>query len=231
MKSFGIAKSTMQFLKELDRNNNRDWFNAHKERFMAEEAQMRAFAEALHEEMSKHDLIEPMSGKQIMFRIYRDTRFSKDKIPYKNHRSGRYKRSSARLRGGYYFHVQPGNQSFLAGGFWGPNKDDLQRIRQEIVFDDEPFRKQINRKKFKDTFGSLEGEQVKTAPKGYSKDHPAIDLLRYKQFIVTRKFTDKEVMDSSFLKEANNTFKALRPFFDYMSEVLTTDTNGRSLID
>ena len=231
MKSIGIAKSNMQFLKELEMNNNREWFNKNKSRFLEEEEKMRMFAEAFHAEMSKHDHLEPMTGKQILFRIYRDTRFSKDKTPYKNHRSGSFKRATARNRGGYYFHIQPGNQSFLAGGFWGPNKDDLKRIREEIAFDDKPLRKILKQKRFVDTFGGIEGEQLKTAPKGYPKDHPAIDLLRYKQLIVTRKFTDKEVLEESFLKEANQTFKALRPFFNYMSEILTTDANGRSLID
>lgn len=231
MKSIGIPKTTIQFLKDLEKNNTREWFNANKERFLREEDKMREFAEALHAEMRKHDLIDPMSGKQILFRIYRDTRFSKDKTPYKNNRSGGFKRSTARLRGGYYFHIQPGNQSFLGGGFWAPNKEDLKRIREEIAFDDKPLRKILSGKRFKDTFGTLQGDQVITAPKGFPRDHPAIDLLRYKQFIVTRKFTDKEVLSDTFLNEANQTFKAMRPFFDYMSEVLTTDSNGRSLID
>jgi uncharacterized protein (TIGR02453 family) len=231
MKSIGIPKTTIQFLKDLEKNNTREWFNANKERFLREEDKMREFAEALHAEMRKYDLIDPMSGKQILFRIYRDTRFSKDKTPYKNNRSGGFKRSTARLRGGYYFHIQPGNQSFLGGGFWAPNKEDLKRIREEIAFDDKPLRKILSGKRFKDTFGTLQGDQVITAPKGFPRDHPAIDLLRYKQFIVTRKFTDKEVLSDTFLNEANQTFKAMRPFFDYMSEVLTTDSNGRSLID
>ncbi len=128
-------------------------------------------------------------------------------------------------RGGYYFHIEPGN-SFIAGGFFGPSPQDLKRIRDDIAFDAKPLRKIIKSKSFISTFGILRGEQVKTTPKGFDAADPAIDLLRYKQFLVKRNFTNKEVSDSSFLKEANLTFKKMRPFFDYMSEVLSTDING-----
>lgn len=220
----------MEFLVDLGRNNNREWFNEHKERYLEEEDKMRGFAEALHAEMSKHDHLVPMSGKEILFRIYRDTRFSQDKSPYKTHRSGSFKRATARLRGGYYFHIEPGDKSILAGGFWRPEKEDLDRIRQEIDFDDKPLREIINQKKFRDTFGGFQGEQLKSAPRGYPKDHPAIDLLRNKSFVVMRHFTDRQVTADSFLGEANDTFRALRPFFDYMSEVLTTDANGMPIL-
>ncbi len=226
----GIPKSLINFLIDLEKNNNREWFNEHKDRYLAEEEKMREFAEALHTEMSKHDHLVPMTGKEILFRIYRDTRFSKDKTPYKANRSGSFKRATARLRGGYYFHIEPRDRSFLAGGFWRPEKEDLDRIRQEIDFDDKPLRKIINQKKFRDTFGGFQGEQLKSAPRGYAKDHPAIDLLRNKSFVVMRHFTDSQVMDDSFLREANQTFRTMRPFLDYMSEVLTTDANGRPII-
>ncbi len=230
MKSFGIAPMTLTYLRKLAKNNNRPWFNTHKETFLKVEEDMIQFAEALMSEMGKHDHLVEMSGKQSIFRIYRDVRFSKDKSPYKDHRSGMMKRDTAKLRGGYYYHIQPGGKSFLGGGFWKPNPADLKRIRQEIAFDDKPLRKIINSKKFKDMFGQLEGDKVKTAPKGFDKDHPAIDLLRYKSMTIGRKFTDKEVTDESFLKEAVKTFRAMRPFFDYMSEVLTTDADGRSIV-
>jgi uncharacterized protein (TIGR02453 family) len=178
----------------------------------------------LHE-LNKHDVIETPSGKKSVHRIYRDIRFSKDKTPYKTNWSGNFKRATKYRRGGYYFQLEPGN-SFLAGGFWAPNPLDLKRIRDEIVFDDKPLRKILKSKAFMSTFGALHGEQVKTAPKGYEAGHEAIDLLRYKQFLLIRKFSDKEVLSDQFLQQASQTFKNMRPFFDYMSEVLTTDTNG-----
>jgi len=124
-----------------------------------------------------------------------------------------------------FISISPGN-SLVAGGFWNPNPKDLKRIRQEIAADDSYLRKVIGGKKFKDYFGELAGHQVKSAPKGFKKDHPSIDLLRYKQFLVYRHFTDKEVCSPTFVKEASKTYKAMRPFFDYMSDVLTTDENG-----
>lgn len=220
-----IPVSTLQFLRDLRANNDRNWFNDHKDRYQAEHAHLVNFAEALISRMSQYDQLEPMSGKQSLFRIYRDTRFSKDKTPYKGHFSGRLKRATKQLRGGYYYHIEP-DGSFLGGGFWGPNPDDLKRIRQEIAADATPMRQLITDPVFQETFGTLKGEQVKTAPKGYSKDHPNIDLLRYKQFLLSRSFTDQEVTSADFLDQVVETFRRMRPFFDYMSEVLTTDSNG-----
>ncbi|MEO6685270.1 MAG: DUF2461 family protein, partial [Dyadobacter sp.] len=107
-----------------------------------------------------------------------------------------------------------------------PSAEDLKRIRDDISFDAAPLRKILNSKSFKDNFGTLEGEQVRTAPKGFDKNDPAIDLLRFKQFLLIKRFTDEEVLGTSFLKEASWAFKNMRPFFDYMSEVLTTDLDG-----
>jgi len=119
---------------------------------------------------------------------------------------------------------------FFAGGFWGPNAADLKRIRTEFAHDPEIFQKILNSESFKSNFGTLQGEQLKTKPKGFDVDHPAIDLLRYKQFLVIKRFTDKEVLSPQFLELALDAFKNMRPFFDYMSEVLTTDANGVSII-
>ncbi|WP_207513653.1 DUF2461 domain-containing protein [Longitalea luteola] len=220
-----ILQSGFDFLLALKKNNHRDWFNAHKDRYQQEQEQLEIFAEALLRELNKHDVIETPSGKKSLHRIYRDIRFSKDKTPYKTNWSGNFKRATKYRRGGYYFHLEPGS-SYIAGGFWGPNTQDLKRIRDEIAFDDKPLRKILKNKTFITTFGALKGEQVKTTPKGYEAGHEAIDLLRYKQFLLIRHFSDKEVLSDQFLKEASLTFKNMRPFFDYMSEVLTTDTNG-----
>ena len=134
MTSLGIPKSTLQFLTELNLNNNRPWFNDHKAWYQEEHAGMVAFAEALMAEMNKVDVLEPMSGKQSLFRIYRDVRFSKDKSPYKKAFSGRMRRATKMRRGGMYYHIEPGN-CLLAGGFWNPNSGDLTRIRQELSAD------------------------------------------------------------------------------------------------
>lgn len=228
MSKIKLNTSNFDFLKQLKKNNNREWFADHKDRYISELAQLEAFADALLVEMNKHDVLETETGKKSLFRIYRDTRFAKDKTPYKTHWSGSFKRATKKRRGGYYFHIEPGN-SFVAGGFWGPEPKDLKRIREEIAYDDKALRKILKSKSFVDTFGALDGEQVQNAPKGYSTDHTAIDLLRFKQFILMRKFTDKEVLSDDFLKQVNDTFKKMRQFLDYMSEVLTTDENGISI--
>lgn len=220
-----IPKSSIDFLSVLKKHNDRDWFNTNKALFLKEQHYIELFADALLEELNSHDVIETPSGKKSLHRIYRDTRFSKEKTPYKTNWSGSFRRATKYRRGGYYFHIESGN-SFIAGGFWNPNPDDLKRIRDDFAFDDMPMRKILNSKVFKSTFGVLQGEQLKTSPKGFDPESTAIDLLRYKQFLVIRKFSDEQVLKPTFLKEANQTFKNMRPFFDYMSDVLTTDING-----
>jgi uncharacterized protein (TIGR02453 family) len=187
------------------------------------------FTDALIIEMNKHDKIETASGKDGLFRIYRDIRFSKDKTPYSCRWSGGMQRATKKLRGGYYFHIEPG-KSFIASGFWGPEPADIQRIRQDIALNYKEWKKLLANKTLVNTFGEMAGEQITSAPKGYSKDDPAIGLLRYKQYIFRRSFTDKEVLSADFVKNVSDTFKKIRPFLDYMSDVLTTDGNGVSTI-
>ena len=221
----GIKASTITFLQTLKKNNNREWFTENKKKFQTENDHFISFAEDVLEEMNKTDNIETPTGKKSVFRIYRDVRFSKNKTPYKTHFSGSFKRATEELRGGYYFHIEPGN-SFIGGGFWGPNPKDLLRIRKEIQMDASELNDIISSKEFISTFGKLEGEKVKTVPRGFDKNDPAIDLLRFKQFIVSKKISDKEIESENFSKEVVEIFKAMRPFFDYMSSVLTTDENG-----
>ena len=220
-----IPASALEFLKSLKKNNNRDWFNTHKDEFTEQQNHIENFAGILLAELNTHDLIETQSGKKSLHRIYKDTRFSKEKIPYKTNWSGSFSRATKQRRGGYYFHIEPGN-SFVAGGFQAPNAEDLKRIRDDINFDAQPLRKILKSRSFTETFGTLRGEQVKTTPKGFDKNNEAIDLLRYKQFLLIRNFTDEEVLSTSFAVLASQAFKNMRPFFDYMSEILTVDQDG-----
>jgi len=223
--SIVIRKESLDFLKTLSKNNNRDWFNNHKDLYLEAHNNIIAFADALLFEMNKHDELETPSGKKALFRIYKDVRFSKDKTPYNIHWSGAFKRATNKLRGGYYFNINPGS-SFLAGCFWGPEPQDLKRIRQDIDLNYDDWKKLLTRKSLVNTFGQMTGEQIISAPRGYAKDHPAIDLLRYKQFIFKHEFSDKEVCSPGFVYKVSDTFKKMRPFLDFMSEVLTTDANG-----
>lgn len=221
-----ISKGVFDFLKELKNNNNRDWFEAHKTDFKKHQSEVKSFLEAVKTNLNHHDDIEKMK----LFRIYRDVRFSKDKTPYKSHFAGSFSRLGAHLRGGYYIHLKPG-ESLLATGFWDPNKEDLFRIRKELEMDADDFRKVINQKELKETWGELRGDELKTAPKGFDKEHPDIDLIRKKQFVFVRNLTDKEVLSPSFLDEVDKSFKSIRPYFDLMSDILTTNLNGESILE
>jgi len=135
------------------------------------------------------------------------------------------------LRGGYHVQIKPNNESFIATGFWDPAPADLMRIRKEFEMDDSEIREIINDKIFKTTWGGFVGDEVKTAPRGFNKEDKAIDLIKKKQYIFIKKYTDAEVLDSNFINEVSSAFKIIRPYFDYMSDVLTTDLNGVSLIE
>ena len=213
------------FFSELENNNTREWFEPQKARFKALEGEMKQFASVLTSAMNEHDSID----KFKLFRLYRDVRFTKDKTPFKTHFGISFRREKPALRGGYYLHIKPGD-NFIATGFWNPEKDDLKRIRKEIELDADEFRELMAQPWFKSVWGTLEGEEVKTAPKGFSKEDPNIDLIRKKAYLFTKKYSDKEVLAKDFLQKVNNDFKAVRPFFDYMSSVLTTDLNGVSLL-
>jgi uncharacterized protein (TIGR02453 family) len=225
MSTIRIEESSLRYLQRLKKHNDRAWFAGHKQEFIEAQENLEHFAGALLAGLNTHDVIETASGKSSLHRIYRDTRFSADKTPYKTNLSGSFTRAAKSRRGGYHFHIEPGN-SFIAGGFWMPDPSDLKRIRDEIAFDAIPLRKIVKAKSFAASFGKLQGEQLKTAPKGFDAAHEAIDLLRYKQFLLIGKYTDKEVLAASFVKQASQAFKNMRPFLDYMSEILTTDING-----
>lgn len=229
MGSVQISKSTFQFLKTLSKNNNREWFQEHKDQYLKAQANAIEFVDALIAKLNTGDRIQTTSGKEALYRIYNDVRFSKVKTPYNPRFAGNLKRQKPELRGGYYLWIAPGN-SRLGCGFTYPNPEDLKRIRVDIHHNHKLWSKLLNSKAIQQTFGEMKGGQVKTAPKGFSKDDPAIELLRYKQFWFERSFSDTEVMASNFLGTVNKSFKQIRPFFDYMSDVLTTDLNGGSLI-
>ena len=225
-----IQPTTLQFLRDLREHNDRNWFQTHKARYDTARANMVDFADALLAKMNAVDRIETESGKKSLFRIYRDVRFSKNKAPYKTNMSGSFARATALLRGGYYFSVEP-DASMVGGGFWAPERDDLKRIRTEIAADAQPLRDLLADPKLIETYGGLSGDQLKTAPRDFPKDHPDIDLLRYKQYLLTRNYTDREVLAKDFLEQVFEAFVRMRPFFGYMSEVLTTDENGVSLYE
>lgn len=219
-----ITKNTYEFLSKIEQNNNREWFNENKPAFLEINNMAKDYFKEIYNALQEKDSLEKIQ----YYRIYKDVRFSKDKTPYNKHLSVSFARTKPFLRGGYYFRIE-NDASYVGGGFWEPNKEDLLRIRKELVLDASEFRKIINQPSFKKNFGTLQGEELKTAPRNFDKNHPDIDLIRKKQFLVGRQFSNKEVLSPNFKEEVLATFEAMRPFFDYMSAILTTNLNGESL--
>ena len=221
-----ILKSNFNFLETLKKNNNRDWMTLHKKEYLANEKVLKTFYKSIESKLNIEDEIANVK----VFRINRDVRFSKNKTPYNVHRSVSFSRAGAHRRGGYYLRIEPGN-SAMAGGFFSPEASDLFRIRKEFEVDATEIREILNHKKFKKAFGGFnQSHQVKTAPRNFSKDDKNIDLIKLKNYFVGCKFTDKEVLSEDFETKLMDHYLLLRPLFNYMSEVLTTDLNGVSLL-
>jgi uncharacterized protein (TIGR02453 family) len=222
-----FEKSTFKYLQALEVNNNRDWFAAKKETYLKAQQNAKEVFADIHLKLQKQDEIE----KSKMMRIYRDVRFSKDKTPYKVHFANSYARLGKDLRGGYFLRIRSGG-SFLAGGFWEPSKEDLFRIRKEIELDASEIKEVLKEKNFKKYFGGKfeSFSELKTAPRGFDKEHPDVALLRKKGFIASRSFTDEEVLSADFSEEVAKSFKAMRPFFNLFSDILTTNLNGETVV-
>ena len=219
-----VLSSSVSFFKKLKKNNNRDWFTENKPKFKELELEIKTFGEELKDRLNEFDNVDRFK----LFRIYRDVRFSKDKTPFKTHFGLTWHRTKPLYRGGYYLHISPG-KNFLACGFWDPNPNDLKRIRKELEYDAKELRDIISSKEFFSVWGNLEGSELKTAPRNFDKNHPDIDLIRKKQFIFSISYSDEEVCEPQFINKLENALKMVRPFTDYMSDVLTSDENGESL--
>jgi uncharacterized protein (TIGR02453 family) len=228
MNTAAIENSTLKFLSEIAENNNRDWFQENKQFYLQVQENMHSFINALIFEMNKHDQLENRSAKKSLYRIYSDMRFSKDKQPYRAKFDLGLKRSGKQRRGGYYMNIKPGN-SYLACGFFSPNPEDLKKIRFDITDNHPKWNDLLQSESIKSNFGSLKGNIVLTTPRGFQKDHVAIELIRHKQFYLRHDFSDQEVLSADFLTTVNSIYQSVRPFFDYMSMVLTTNSNGEEI--
>ena len=212
-----ISKDTLQFLSDLKNHNDRDWFTANKPRYEAAHREFLQFTDALIAEIAKFDPgIVHHTAKDCVFRIYRDVRFSKDKSPYKTHFgahiSPAVKKSEIHSRAGYYLHLEPGGETMLAGGAYLPEAGWLKAIRQEIAYNTTEFKGILNDPEFKKHFGTMEGEKLKTTPKDYPADHPAIEWLKHKSFLASHKCSDAVAGSPDFLKHCAAVFRSLQPF-------------------
>ncbi|MGE0589985.1 MAG: DUF2461 domain-containing protein [Cyclobacteriaceae bacterium] len=209
----------LKFLKSLSKNNNRDWFEKNKPVYQECKSMFDDFLGGLLKEIVKFDKsMAALDPKKLAFRIYRDVRFSKDKRPYKVNMGAGFSPAGKMIQEpGYYIHIEPGNKSFVAGGMYMPDAAHLGKIRQEIDYNFKSFEKILKDKKFKSMFGELDDfDKLKTAPKGYPKDHPHLELLKYKSYIVSHYFTDKEVTDKNFTRKVAEACKTLKPLNDFL---------------
>lgn len=216
-----IKPDTIAFIADLAANNDRDWFAAHRPRYDEALANVKTFGDRLAAEMNRTDDIERVRH----YRIYRDVRFSKDKTPYNPRFGMSLMRRKPQLRGSYFVDIEP-TQTRVVVGFWGPNSDDMKLIRGHIDHEGDALREVVQHPTTAAVYGPLSGDAVKTAPRGYRKDHPHIDLLRHKQFLFRTTFTPEETLAKGFLDDLVFALNAVRPFFDHMSDVLGHDENG-----
>ena len=212
-----------KFLKDIAKNNDRTWFEKHKPTYLECKQQFEDFVAALLAEMIKFDdRLAGLNPKKLPLRIYRDIRFSKDKRPYKTNMSAGFSpNGKMEQEAGYYVHIEPGNKSMVAGGLYMPDASNLAKIRQEIDYNAATLKKILSNKAFKTNFGGLSTEnKLKTMPKGYPKDHPDIELLKLKSFVVIHHFTDKEVLDKKFLKTVASVAKTIKPLNNFLTDAI-----------
>ena len=216
-----LTKIILDFLIQLQENNNRDWFNNHKALYIEAKEVFETLTQELIDQVELFDpSIKGLRAKDCTFRIYRDVRFSKDKSPYKTH-FGAYINQGGRKGKtcGYYLHLEP-NASILAGGAYAPPSDVLYEIRDAIYADTEDFKAILNTEDFKSHFGSLEGEKLKRGPKDFPKDFEDIELLKHKSFICSKKFDNASLYNEDFQKQALITMQAIKPFNDFFNRAI-----------
>jgi uncharacterized protein (TIGR02453 family) len=216
-----IDKSLLQFLDNLSENNNREWFNSNRSTYETVRRNFESFVQDVITDISVFDpIMKGLEAKSCIFRINRDTRFSNDKSIYKTNMGAfivRGGRKNGDRFAGYYIHIEPG-KSMFAGGAYMPPAPWLSAIRNKIDLNGSELRKILNNKELIKHFGALSGETLKTAPKGYPKDHPFIDLLRFKSYILVKELTDKEVTSDNFYSQTLEVCKAMKPLLDFLND-------------
>lgn len=216
--SVSVSNSTLQFLKDLNKNNNREWFSENKDRYLAAKANVAEFVELLIEETGKFDAeIQKLDAKKTMFRIYRDTRFSLDKTPYKTNFGASLGMGKGNRISGYYLHIEP-QKSFLAGGVYHPESAVLKQIRAEIAANQEEFLAILNQNEFRNNFRGLSVEdKLKRVPAGYDKDHPMAEFLKLKSFNVIHPISDEALMSETAASDFTKVFKSIKPLNDFLN--------------
>lgn len=222
-----ITKEALQFLADLIANNNTEWMHANKKRYENYKKDYHAFIASILAEMKPLDkTLEPLEVKNCTFRINRDIRFSKDKSPYKTNMGVWFTQNKNRKNShGYYIHYEKGN-SFIAGGVWCPEANELKQIRKEIEFFHDDLDRIVANKNFKKEFGEItrdENNMLKKAPKGYDPEHPAIEFLKMKSFTASAKIDDNLFTQPEFAKTIAEKLITLKPLNDFLMRALETE--------
>jgi uncharacterized protein (TIGR02453 family) len=218
-----LPSSVFKFLKDLGKHNDKTWFEANRKTYESVKADFNKTVEELIAGIADFDEpIGELEAKKCMFRINRDVRFSKDKSPYKTNMGASFNKGGKKVQNaGYYFHCEPG-RSFVAGGLWMPMPPELAKLRQEIDYNFDEWKKIMASAPFKKYFNdeAIKGESLSRPPKGYDAGNPAIEYLKLKSFVVSRSFTDAEMQDKKTLKEIVKTFHAMKPMLDFLNRAI-----------
>ena len=216
-----LQPDTLQFLSELKTNNNKAWFDTNRSRFDNAKKDLLQLVDGIIKKLGKKDAdIAMLAAKDCVFRQNRDVRFSKDKSPYKINMGAYFNRGGKKSNhAGYYFHLEPGNNSFAGGGLWLPEAPHLAKVRQEIDYCWAEFQKIISKKSFRDSFGDLNTKEhtLSREPKGYEKDNPAIKYLKLKSFVALQPITDIELNSKDLLNKLMARFEAIQPLIQFLN--------------
>ena len=220
-----LNPKTLQFLTKLKKNNSREWFNQHRDDYDAAKENFIELVNQILANTSQFDQeLSLLTYKDCIFRINRDVRFSKNKDPYKNNMAAYFVKGGKKSwLAGYYFHCEPGGKSFIGGGLYGGEPDQIKKVRQEIDYNWEEFKGILENKSFKKLFGDLskeEGMSLIREPKGYEKDNPAIDYIKLKNFIVAVPVTDEELTDKKLIKKIITCFTAMQPLLQFLNRAM-----------
>ncbi|WP_291911789.1 DUF2461 domain-containing protein [Chitinophaga sp. CB10] len=217
-----LQSSTLKFLRTLKQHNTKPWFDDHRQEYEAAKEDFETLVQQVIDGLQKQDpTLAGLQVKDCVFRIYKDVRFSKDKTPYKTNMGAAFQQGGKKSPlAGYYFHLEPGGNSFAGGGLWMPPAPVLKKVRQEIDYNFEEFESIISNKEFIKHFGKIEGESLKTAPQGYQPDNPAIAYLRLKSLVVTRTLPDDAVVQPALVRDILKTFSLMQPLLQFINRAM-----------
>jgi uncharacterized protein (TIGR02453 family) len=216
-----LHSDTFSYLKDLKKNNNKEWFEKNRKRYDVVRNNFFEVAQKIIDGTLKFDAsIGDQSAKNCVYRINRDVRFSKDKSPYKSNFAAVFSRGGRKSHfAGYYFHLEPGD-IFVGGGVWMPEAANLQKVRQEIDYNLKEFIKITTKKSFQKTFGNMSGERLSRPPKGYEADNPAIEYLKHKSFLFGARLKDSDLKKKDADKSVVSIFRELSPFIYFLNRAL-----------